>query len=104
MVHLRERPLDLLLAFEHLLLDEVVEGQRLSQTEQVLGPPVALQALLELLCAGLHLRVAEDGQCLHVPLARDDGADDGHAGLYLQVRGHLVQLHVEQLQRLAHQV
>src|SRR6185436_10706959 len=63
---LRERTLNLQIAFENEALVMPPRRQRLSQREQMFGPPVALQAARDGVAAGFDAVVFERGQLLAV--------------------------------------
>ena len=86
--------LDLGVALGQLRAYEVERPQRLLEREQVLGAPVALQALGDLVDAGAHAHVLHRAQHLAVTLAGDAGAQDLLAGLAPQVGQDVGQLAV----------
>ena len=88
--------LDLAVALGQLRAEEVEGAQRLLEREQVFGPPVALQALGDVIDTGADARVLHRAQHLAVPLTGDDGAQDLLARLAVEesaqnrgsLRGH----------------
>ena len=68
--------LDLAVALGQLRADEVERTQRLLEREQVLGSPVALQALGDLIDAGADARVLHRAKYLTITLTGHDGAQD----------------------------
>ena len=92
----------MLVAGRHLRLIDVVQFERLGQSEDVLLPVVADQRLTHRLNGRMAPPVTVRGQDVWVALARHDRADDGHAGHASDVGDDMMQLQVHLHQRLLH--
>ncbi len=87
---------------EQLRAHKVERAQRLLECEEVLGAPIALQALGDLVDAGAHAHVLYRAQHLGVALAGDDGAQDLLAGLADHVGQDVGELDVHLRESLLH--
>jgi hypothetical protein len=75
-----ELGLDFVIAGGDLLLVEVDEFRSLTELEEVLGAPGALQRTGDRRLVGLAAAVAELGELVGVSLTVEDGPDNGHPG------------------------
>jgi hypothetical protein len=86
----------------NLLLVSIVQLQGLGQSEDMLFPFIADQGLLDGFQRGVTAGITVRRQHRRVPLAGDEGADDGHAGHPGDVRDDMVELKIHLRQRLLH--
>ena len=97
-----EEPLDLGIALPDQCLALPVQDHCLAQSEHVLGPVVTGQSLGDRLLVVLAAHVPVFRQFVRVTVAGEDVLDDRHPRRAGDVRQHLRQLHVHQLQGLLH--
>lgn len=76
----------------YLRTEHVIQVEGLSQFEQVVFTPDALERLDDILPAGFNAPVGQSGQLFRIALALQDGFDDQHPGFSCYVGYDMVQL------------
>ncbi len=98
----RQSGLDLDVALLDLMLVEVVQLERLLESEDVFGLIVALQRAFEGLGGRLATHVSHSREHLRVTFAGDDGANDLQASHAGHIADYVVQLQVHEREGLLH--